>query len=247
MPFAGHSDGRICSRQRGAASILGVVTDTSSAWAVAGLRLRIGELILRPVIEADLDTLGGLLPADVELDPSIAQPFGLAPPQARAVAIRQEYWRRLAGWTPTAWILEFVVLRGDEIIGTQTLEAHDFAVLRTVETSSWLGTEARGQGVGKAMRTAALALAFDGLGAEVAETQAWADNAASIGVSRALGYEPNGTTRRVRGGRPGADQGVGVRDDMPRLRIDLNGWRSRTRPTVEMSGLDDCRAWFGGP
>ncbi len=224
------------------------MTDTSSAWAVTGLRLRTGDLTLRPVVEADLDTLGALLPPDVELDPSIPQPFALPRPQSRAVHIRQEYWRRLGSWTPTGWTLEFVVIRGTDMLGAQTIEARDFAVLRTVETASWLTTGARGQGVGKAMRTAVLALAFDELGADVAETAAWADNAASIGVSRALGYEPNGTTRHLRLGAPGnADPGVTSSADMPRMRLDADGWRSSTRPTVEISGLDDCRAWFGAP
>lgn len=222
--------------------------DTPSAWPVTGLRLRSGDLTLRPVVEADLDTLGADLPSDVELDPSIALPFGLEPPQARAVAIRQQYWRRLGSWTPAGWILEFVVLRGTDVLGTQTLEARDFAVLRTVETASWLVTDARGQGIGKAMRTAVLALAFNRLGAQLAETEAWADNAASLGVSRALGYQPNGTTRHVRTGGPGnPDPSATVSGDMPKLRLDANGWRARARPAVEISGLDACRAWFGAP
>lgn len=224
------------------------MTAAPSPWAVTGLRLCVADLTLRPVVEADLDALGAILPADVELDPSIPQPFGLEPAQARAVAIRQEYWRRLGGWTPAGWILEFVVLRGADTLGTQTLEARDFAALKTVETASWLTRGARGQGVGKAMRTAVLTLAFDGLGAQVAETSAWADNAASIGVSRSLGYEPNGITRHVRIGGPGSpDPGVALGDDMPGFRIDAAGWRSRLRPAVELAGLDVCRAWFGAP
>jgi RimJ/RimL family protein N-acetyltransferase len=224
------------------------VTSTPSPWAVTGLRLRIGDLTLRPVVEGDLDTLGAALPADVELDPSVPQPFGLEPTPARTVAIRQEYWRRLGAWTPAGWILEFVVLRGTEVLGTQTLEARDFAVLRTVETASWLRTEARGQGIGKAMRTAVLALAFDGLGADVAETSAWADNAASLGVSRSLGYKSNGTTRHLRLGGPGSPApGAAVSGDMPGLRLAADGWRSRPRAPVQISGLEECRAWFGAP
>ena len=42
------------------------------------------------------------------------------------------------------------------------------------------------------MRAAVLAFAFDGLGAQVAESSAFLDNAASNAVSRALGYEENG-------------------------------------------------------
>jgi RimJ/RimL family protein N-acetyltransferase len=43
------------------------------------------------------------------------------------------------------------------------------------------------------MRRAVLYLAFDGLGALRAESDAFADNTSSIGVSRSLGYRDNGT------------------------------------------------------
>jgi RimJ/RimL family protein N-acetyltransferase len=62
--------------------------------------------------------------------------------------------------------------------------------LRTVRTGSWLGLPFQGQGYGKAMRQAVLALAFDGLGAEVAETEAAVDNLRSAGVSRSVGVGP---------------------------------------------------------
>ncbi|MEO8284665.1 MAG: N-acetyltransferase, partial [Pseudarthrobacter sp.] len=39
------------------------------------------------------------------------------------------------------------------------------------------------------------------LGAEVAESEAAAWNAASLGVSRSLGYELNGTTRKAWGNK----------------------------------------------
>ena len=38
------------------------------------------------------------------------------------------------------------------------------------------------------MRLAALTLGFDGLGAEIATTGLWHDNAASLGVTQSLGY-----------------------------------------------------------
>jgi RimJ/RimL family protein N-acetyltransferase len=44
------------------------------------------------------------------------------------------------------------------------------------------------------MRAAALHLAFAGLGAREATSEAFADNRASNRVSQTLGYEPNGTT-----------------------------------------------------
>jgi RimJ/RimL family protein N-acetyltransferase len=51
------------------------------------------------------------------------------------------------------------------------------------------------------MRSAALRFAFDGLGADRAVTGAFEDNHASLGVTRALGYRPNGDTLRARRGR----------------------------------------------
>src|SRR4029079_17602748 len=88
----------------------------------------------------------------------------------------------------------------DQVLGVQGLEGPDFRTLRTVDTSSWLATEVRGTGVGKAMRRAVLALAFDHLGAQAAITSAWHDNHGSLGVSRALGYRPNGESLMAREG-----------------------------------------------
>lgn len=50
------------------------------------------------------------------------------------------------------------------------------------------------------MRAAVVLYAFDHLGAEVAESDAASWNLSSLGVSRALGYEDDGVTRRMWGG-----------------------------------------------
>ena len=62
------------------------------------------------------------------------------------------------------------------MVGVQGLVARDFAVMRAVATGSWLGAEFQRRGIGKEMRGAVLALAFDGLGAQIAETEAFVDN-----------------------------------------------------------------------
>ena len=69
-------------------------------------------------------------------------------------------------------------------IGSQSILAEDFATFRMVHTGSWLGRAYQGRGFGKEMRAAVLAFAFDGLGARRAETEAFADNAASNAVTR---------------------------------------------------------------
>src|SRR5262249_48376652 len=124
----------------------------------------------------------------------------------------------------------------DELLGTQELEGTDFVLLRTVDSSSFLAPQARGRGIGKAMRTAILALAFGPMQAQAAITSAWQDNHASLGVSRSLGYRPNGEHLHAR------DDGV---DLMVHLRLTRQDWESRPRPEVSISGWDPCRPFFG--
>jgi RimJ/RimL family protein N-acetyltransferase len=207
----------------------------STYWPLDRLVLRVAELTLRPLRETDLDTVGVVLPPDLEMNPATPQPFGAGERVARAVAMRQEYWRELGSWTPDRWEVGFGVFRGDEMVGGQALEGRDFALLRTVETASWLRVEQRGRGLGKLARVAVLSLAFDGLGAETALSEAWSDNGASLGVSRSLGYQPNGSVRHRRGD---------VASEMPRLRLDREGWRAVVRPPVEIEGLEACLPWF---
>jgi len=86
-----------------------------------------------------------------------------------------------------------------EPVGMQDLIGTDFAAFGTVSTFSWLSTGARGGGLGKEMRQAVLHLAFEGLGARQADSEAFFDNHASNRVSQAVGYLPNGlawSTRR---------------------------------------------------
>ena len=86
------------------------------------------------------------------------------------------------------------------------------------------------------MRQAVLALAFDHLGAQIAESGAFPDNPASTHVSLTIGYEPNGIARLER-------RGVAI--DLRRFRLTAEGWRARPRPAVEVEGLDACLALFG--
>ncbi|MEN8673662.1 GNAT family protein, partial [Nocardioides sp.] len=127
-----------------------------------------------------------------------------------------------------------------EPIGRVTLWARDFAVVREVTTSSWLGLEHQGRGFGTEARAGALALAFDHLGAVAALTEVFQDNHASQGVSRKLGYVHDGISRDARG------EEALVSD---RLRLTAEAWRERQaeRPAVTVSGLEACLAEFGVP
>jgi RimJ/RimL family protein N-acetyltransferase len=130
---------------------------------------------------------------------------------------------------------------GDECLGAQTVLAEDFAVLRTVETGSWLGRAHQGRGFGKEMRAATLHFAFECLGATHAVTGAFEDNAASLGVTRSLGYRPNGERLCVRRGSVAREL---------RFVLDAEGWSAATArlgPT-EASGITpDLLAQLGVP
>jgi RimJ/RimL family protein N-acetyltransferase len=116
----------------------------------------------------------------------------------------------------------------------QDLVGEQFAVRKTVHTGSWLGIDHQGRGLGKEMRAAVLHLAFVGLGAERAETAAWHDNLASLGVTRSLGYRPNGERLGVR---------RGVAERQLAFVLTRAEWRERDDITIE--GLDPCLPLFG--
>ena len=87
------------------------------------------------------------------------------------------------------------------------------------------------------MREAILHLAFEGLGAERAETEAFVGNEASAAVSAAVGYRPNGDFVHD-GGELGARAGQ-------RFVLDRESWAPRRRTDVELVGVEPCRPLLG--
>jgi RimJ/RimL family protein N-acetyltransferase len=206
-------------------------------WPMFDLRLAAPDLELRHLTEADLGSLAAILPEDAEQDPSATTYPGLGRERNRGVVTHQEYWRARGNWRPEAWALSFGVFRDGELLGYQGLEGDDFATLRTVDSSSFLAPDARGQGFGKQMRAAVLALAFGALGARFAITSAWSDNHASLGVSRALGYVDNGVTTDRRGETVA---------EMTHLRLTREAWMtSGWAERVGVVGVDECLPFFG--
>ena len=213
---------------------------TMTHWPLTGLRLRTPRLELRLPALADLDELAGLAAEGVH-DPGV-QPFGVAwtdvPPEERARSVIQFQLSQWGAWSPADWSLNLVAILGDEIVGTQGVAGRDFAVLREVSTGSWLGRRHQGQGLGTEMRAAVLHLAFAGLDAEYATSNAFTDNPASLGVSRKLGYLPDGIQRQVIRDRPAV---------LHLLRLDRAGWQACQRVPVEITGLGPCLPSFGLP
>jgi RimJ/RimL family protein N-acetyltransferase len=175
-----------------------------------------------------------MLPADFEQDPRLELFPGLSDAENQRRLFCQGYWKALGTWSPSSWVLHFAVAYRDELVGVQTLEADDFPALRTVDSASWLVAGVRGRGLGVAMRTAVLGLAFDRLGAVAAVSSAVAGNAASLGVSRRIGYAENGVSRIV-------DTGGDV-VELRHLRLTADGWDG---PEVAVDGLAPCLPWFG--
>jgi RimJ/RimL family protein N-acetyltransferase len=105
-----------------------------------------------------------------------------------------------------------------------------------VTTSSWLGVDHQSKGYGTEARAGLLTLAFDHLGAQAALTEVFQDNYASQGVSRKLGYAPDGISVDARGGEA-------VVSD--RLRLSREKWNEARQLTVRVDGMDACRATFG--
>jgi RimJ/RimL family protein N-acetyltransferase len=146
------------------------------------------------------------------------------------------WWSQRAAWTPERWNFTAAVVVDGRPIGFQDAGANAFAVTRSVGTGSWLGRRHQGRGIGTEMRAAVLHLVFAGLGAEVATSAAFDDNPASLAVSRRLGYEENGFTRRNREGRPARE----IRFVLTRER-----WEVGRRDDISIEGLEACRDWFG--
>jgi RimJ/RimL family protein N-acetyltransferase len=212
--------------------------ELESVWPLFGLRLRTERLVLRLPTDDDLVRLIELARAGIH-EPG-TMPFGVAwstlPSPAFERGAIQHHWLRRATWTPGDWGLNLLVEHDDQVIGSQGLYAVDFAIGRTVHTGSWLGRASQGRGFGKEMRSAVLGFAFDGLGARVATSEAFLDNAASNGVSRSLGYADNGI---------GSLAPEGVARETRRFRMTIDAWRARPRPPVVIEGLDACRDLFG--
>ena len=86
------------------------------------------------------------------------------------------------------------------------------------------------------MREAALHLIFAGFDADQATTQAWHDNAASLGVTRSLPYTHTGTSRPPRRGRP---------DTMLSFVMTARQWTTLRRNDIQIHGIEAVRAMLG--
>lgn len=212
--------------------------DLAAAWPLFGLRLRVGGIELRLPADEELAALAGVAAEGIHAPEQM--PFQVPWTRREPPAFQQEFvqhhWAARAGFQPGDWTLNLGVFQAGEPVGSQTLRGAGFAVRRVVSSGSWLGRRIQGQGVGTAMRVAVLALAFHGLQALEARTEAFEDNPASLAVTRKLGYQPNGYAVHDREGRRAREL---------LFVMTAEEWRNRPRPQVEIEGLEACRELFG--
>ncbi len=104
----------------------------------------------------------------------------------------QYYWQLGADFSPGRRTAPLAVLWDGEPAGVQELFGDKYLVNRTTETGSWLARPFHGRGIGTAMRQVIAAFAFDHLDAQHVTSAAFSDNAASVSVSRKVGYTENG-------------------------------------------------------
>lgn len=210
------------------------MTAPAPLWPLFDLVLRTPRLELRPVRDEDLPGLAAAALAGIH-EPGrspFPAPWAEAPADELPANLARYHWSLRAETTPDTWRVAFAIIEDGVVIGCQDLLADRFAATRSVASGSWLTRSAHGRGLGREMRAAVLMLAFDHLGAEVAESSALAWNTASIRVSTALGYERNGSSRTV-----GAD-GAGVEET--RFRVTP---RAFVRPAwaLDVEGVEAAR------
>ena len=210
----------------------------SPHWPLFDLRVRTRRLELRPPDEAAIFGLIAL--ADRGVHEPDYMPFLRAwtrePDGVRQRHSLQYYWRCWATWDVEAWELPFGVWVADELVGVQTIMASAYPQARTFETGSWVQRAHQGQGLGKEMRAAVLHFGFAGLDAARATTGAFHDNARSLAVTNALGYEANGDQLKVRDGEP---------TRCLEFKMDQADWQLRRRHDIAIEGLEPCRPFFG--
>ncbi|WP_446665823.1 GNAT family N-acetyltransferase [Flexivirga sp. B27] len=153
-------------------------------------------------------------------------------PELRVAKWLQAIWRGRGMVNAQSWRLFFVVVTDDGLIGMQDIIGVNFATIGAVTTFSWVSADHRQRGIGHEMRSAALHLAFDGLDATEATSEAFVDNHASNAISRDLGYEPNGVEWATRHSDPAL---------MNRWRLTRDTWASQRRENIQLRAVEPCR------
>lgn len=170
-------------------------------FAPFALRITCGPLSMRAMRDHDVPAMAAAVREHGIYDDGRPMPF-LDPWPERlgehGLATAQFYWSAYAAWSPDRWRLPLRVEHDGELVGVQDLVARGpFHRTRSLATGSWLLRPHQGRGIGTLMRQAVCAFAIDELGAQEMHSAALSGNGRSLGVSRRVGYRPNGVARVV--------------------------------------------------
>jgi len=212
---------------------------TTAAMALPLLNLRItaGPVELRGITDDLIGPLADLAIAGIH-EPDFMPfsfPWSIAPAAEMPLNFAQYHWRTRAEFSPKKWSAIFAVSWEGELVGTQGFETQDYLVTRYGETGSWLSRRFQGRGIGTAMRQVICAFAFDHLDAEYVTSAAFADNAASLGVSKKVGYEDQGWIPFDR---------LGQQARLRRLMLEPADFVRYEHP-LTVSGLEEFRSSIG--
>ncbi|MCJ0904327.1 GNAT family N-acetyltransferase [Rhodococcus sp. ARC_M6] len=168
-------------------------------WPPHGVTISCGPLSLESVKDEHLPELDALIRAGIH--PAGQMPFVVpwttGTPDEVSRRFMQYHWSIRGSMTPTAWTFETVIRIDGTIVGCQGLSTRNFPETRTGETGSWIGQEFQGRGLGTLARQSMCTFAFDHLGATRITSTSFADNPASLTVSRKIGYQDAGSLDRL--------------------------------------------------
>jgi len=218
-----------------------VALTDAQIWPLTGLRVVSGDLELRAPDDRMLLDLARLAAQGVHREDYMPflVPWTRGTPTQVARSVMTYQWGLRQRTTPSDWAIELALVRDGEPLGTQGVYARDFLVTRTAETGSWLGLRHQHGGIGTRMRLMILHLLFDGFDAHHATSSAFVDNPGSSGVSRKIGYRPNGVLHQAREGGA-VDSQLFVLD-----RADWDARPEALRLDVRVEGLDLVREQLG--
>lgn len=204
-------------------------------WPLFDLTVRTPRLVLRYADDELAMELVRLAERGVH-DPSFmpfSTPWTDESTERMGIASLQFHWRCRAELSVERWQLPLAVIVDGRVIGASDIATRQFSVRRWFETGSWLGQEFQARGFGTELRIATLHLGFVGFGALTAGTGAFHDNGPSLGVTRKLGYEPNGVEVHVRRGE---------RSTIERYRMERAHFDAHVRrDDVELLGVEPVR------
>ena len=210
-----------------------------SAYPPLNVQVHTPELSLLGATDTLLERLVPVVRKGVVTEPPWPwdDPFSMyKDPPEREWSWLRSIWKGRANVSESFWRLYFVVVLDGEPVGMQDLIATDFPSLGMVTSFSWLSPDVRRRGLGREMRQAILHLAFEGLGAREATSDAFHDNIASNRVSAAVGYQPNGIDWATRRGEPA---------ELNRWRLTRDQWLPTRRPDITLVGVPECLPVLG--